>query len=164
MQGESTSWRGLAAVALARQAFGAPLARALNPMETDILLAACFESVGVFNAITADPDPRRLRELTAQLNKLLPRRQRKSVEKACQALSGTDIVPSATASATLATDLRLAAVMTGDFAGCLAAASLLDGVAGGSLKQRISRSRAAQALLIFTLSDDYERLRAEALA
>jgi cellulose synthase operon protein C len=164
MQGDPVAWRGLAAVALARHAFGAPLSRALNPMETDMLLAACFESVGVFNAITADPDPRRLRELTAQLSKLLPRRHRKTLEKACQGLSGTDIVPSSTAAATLATDLRLAAVMTGDFAGCLSAASLLDGVAGGSLKQRISRSRAAQALLIFTLSDDYELLRAEALS
>lgn len=163
MQGEPTGWRGLAAVALARHAFGAPLARALNPMELDLLLAACFESAGVFNAITADPDPRRLRELTALLNKLLPRKQRKAVEKACQGLSGTDIVPSATATATLATDLRLAAVMTGDFGGCLSAACLLDGVAGGSLKQRISRSRAAQALLIFTLSDDYELLRQEAM-
>jgi tetratricopeptide (TPR) repeat protein len=164
MQGDPVAWRGLAAVALARHAFGAPLARALNPMETDMLLAACFESVGVFNAITADPDPRRLRELTAQLSKLLPRKHRKTVEKDCQALSSTDIVPSTTAAATLATDLRLAAVVTGDLAGCLSAASLLDGVAGGSLKQRISRSRAAQALLIFTLSDDYETLRRQALA
>jgi hypothetical protein len=133
-------------------------------MEVDLLVAACFESVGVFNAITADPDPRRLRELTAQFNKLLPRKNRKDLERLAQALSGTDIVPSAVAAATLSTDLRLAAVMTGDFAGCLSAACLLDGVAGGNLKQRISRSRAAQALLIFALSDDYELLRREALA
>jgi tetratricopeptide (TPR) repeat protein len=164
MQGDPTAWRGLAAVAFARHAFGAPVSRALNPMELDLLLAGCFESAGVFNAITADPDPRRLRELTAQLNKLLPRKHRKTVEKTCQAISGLDIVPSATASSTLASDLRLAAVMTGDFGGCLSAACLLDGVAGGSLKQRISRSRAAQALLIFTLSDDYERLRAAAMS
>lgn len=155
MQGDATAWRGLGAVAMARHAFGAALARALPPIEMDLLVAACFESVGVFNAITADPDPRRLRDLSASLGKLVPRRQRKGIERACSALSSTDLVPSASAAATLSSDLRLATLMTADFGGCLSAACLMDGVAGGSLKQRISRSAAARTLLGFILSDDF---------
>jgi tetratricopeptide (TPR) repeat protein len=160
MQGDPVAWRGLAAIALARHAFGAALARALSPIDMDLLIAACFESVGVFNAITADPDPRRLHDLTAVMAKQIPRKQRKIVERACEALSASDLVPSATARATLATDLRLAALISGDISGVLGAACLLDGVAGGSLKQRINRSSAAQGLLVFLLHDDYPRLRA----
>jgi hypothetical protein len=159
MHGEPSAWRGLAAVALSRHAFGAPVARALNPMEMDLVIAAAFELVGVFNAITADPDPRRLRELVAAFGKLLPRRNRRVLERACQALAGFDIVPSMSARATLASDLRLAFVLTADVAGVLSASALLDGAVGGSLKQRIARSRGAQAHLAWMLSDDVPELR-----
>jgi tetratricopeptide (TPR) repeat protein len=159
MQGDGAAWRGAIAVALARHAFGSARARALSPIELDLLLAAAFESVEVFNPITADPDPRRLRELTSQLTKLVPRRQRRVIEKACQALSSWAFDPSATSRALLATDLRLAVLMSGDIAGCLSAACLFDGAAGGSLKQRLTRSRAGQELLGFLLSDEYLSLR-----
>ncbi|HVI02606.1 MAG TPA: tetratricopeptide repeat protein, partial [Enhygromyxa sp.] len=160
MQGDPQAFRGLAAVALARHAFAGPLFRALPPIDMDLLLASSFETVRVFNAITADPDPRRLQELAAQLGKHLPRRNRKVLERVCESLSGYEFAPSATARATLASDLRLAALFSGDVGGVLGAACLLDGVAGGSLKQRINRSSAAQTLLAFMLSDDFLRLRA----
>ena len=159
MQGERSAWRGLAALSLARRAWGAPLARAMTPIELDLLLAGCFEAVGVFNAITADPDPRRLGPLTSSLSRPLPRRARRQVEDVCNHLSGVDLVPSATAKATLATDFRLAITLTGDVAGCISAACLLDGVAGGSLKQRVNRSSTAQQLVNFVLSDAFADLR-----
>jgi len=159
MQGETAAWRGLCAVAIARHALGGSLSRALNPMELDLLVAACFEVVGVFNAITADPDPRRLKDLSGQLGRLLPRRNRRAIERLCTALSSVDLVPSQTARATLGSDLRLAVLLTADFAGCLSAGCLLDGVAGGSLKQRVARSSLAQQLLAFVLSDEYAELR-----
>jgi hypothetical protein len=84
------------------------------------------------------------------------------LERVCESLSGYEFAPSATARATLASDLRLAALFSGDVGGVLGAACLLDGVAGGSLKQRINRSTAAQTLLAFMLSDDFLRLRATA--
>jgi tetratricopeptide (TPR) repeat protein len=159
MQGEVSAWRGLAALSLARRAWGAPLARSMTPIELDLLLAGCFEAVGVFNAITADPDPRRLGPLTTSLARNLPRRARRQVEEVCNNLSGIDLVPSATAKATLATDFRLAIVLTGDVSGCISAACLLDGVAGGSLKQRVNRSSTAQRLVNFVLSDAFAELR-----
>ncbi len=162
MQGDPQSWRGLAAVAMARYAWSGALVRSLPPIDMDLLLATSFETVRVFNAITADPDPRRLQELAAQLGKHLPRRNRKVLERVCESLSGYEFAPSATARATLASDLRLAALFTGDVGGVLGAACLLDGVAGASLKQRINRSSAAQTLLAFILSDDFLRLRAVA--
>lgn len=159
MQGDPQAWRGLAAVALARHAWAAGMVRALPPIDMDLLLATSFETVRVFNAITADPDARRLQELSAQLGKHLPRRNRKVLERVCETLSGYAFAPSATARATLASDLRLAVLMTGDPGGVLGAACLLDGVAGGSLKQRINRSALAQNLLAFVLSDDFLELR-----
>jgi tetratricopeptide (TPR) repeat protein len=164
MQGDQQSWRGLAAVALARQAWGAPLARALPSLELDLLIATAFETVRVFNAITADPDPRRLQEMSAQVGKHIPRKNRKSLEKACASLTGHEFAPSATARATQASDLRLAALLSGDVGGVLSAACLLDGVAGGALKQRINRSSLAQSLLGFLLGDDFLELRALAFA
>lgn len=160
MQGDLQSWRGLAAVALARRRMNAALGRSLPPIEMDLLLATTFEAARVFNAITADPDPRRLQELAAQMGKHLPRRARRTLERICQTLSGYEFAPSATARATLASDLRLAALLSGDIGGVLAAACLLDGVAGGSLKHRINRSSAAQSLLAFILSDEFFALRA----
>lgn len=159
MQGDAQAWRGLAAVALARRAWSGGLVRALPPIELDLLLAASFETVRVFNAITADPDPRRLQELSAQLGKHVPRRNRKVLERVCESLSGYAFAPSATARTTLASDLRLAALLTGDAGGVLGAACLLDGVAGGSLKQRINRSTVAQSLLAFMLGDDFLEMR-----
>ncbi len=159
-QGDLATHRGLASLTLARAALLAPVARGLHPLELDLLIAGCFETVGVFNAITADPDQRRLREVVTGLNKLLPRRNRKTVERACAALSGLDLVPGQCGMATLDTDLRLAVVMTADVSGVLAAASALDGVMGGSLKQRTARSRAAQQLIAWIVSDDYAELRA----
>ncbi|GEM_PF-2094398 len=164
MQGDRQSWRGLTAVALARYSWRSALARALPPIETDLLLAAAFETVRVFNAITADPDPRRLQELAAHLGKHLPRRNRKVLERVCESLSGYEFAPSSTSRATLASDLRLAVLMSGDIGGVLAAACLLSGVAGGSLKQRVNRSATAQGLLGFVLSDEFLSLRATACA
>ncbi|MCA9701242.1 MAG: hypothetical protein KC431_27215, partial [Myxococcales bacterium] len=159
MQGDLQSWRGLAAVALARRAWGGALVRALPAIDMDLLLATCFDTVRVFNAITTDPDSRRLQELSAQLGKHLPRRNRKVIERSCESLSGYEFAPSATARATLASDLRLAALLSGDIGGVLGAACILDGVAGGPLKQRINRSSSAQALLAFVLGDDFQQLR-----
>jgi len=159
MQGDTAAWRGLVAVAHAREAYGAPIARALSPMELDLVIAAAFELSGVFNAITADPDPRRLRELVASFGKLLPRRNRRTLEQACQALAGSDIVPSMSARTILASDLRLAFLLGSDVGGVLSAGALLDGVAGGSLKQRIARSRSAQGQLAWLLSEDVLVLR-----
>ncbi|KIG13478.1 exonuclease SbcC [Enhygromyxa salina] len=164
MQGDPQGWRGLAAIALARHAWAAGLVRALPPIDMDLLLATSFETVRVFNAITADPDPRRLQDLSAQLGKHLPRRNRKVLERVCESLSGFAFAPSATARTTLASDLRLAALMTGDPGGVLGAACLLDGVVGGSLKQQINRSTVAQTLLAFMLGDDFLELRAIACA
>jgi tetratricopeptide (TPR) repeat protein len=163
MQGDATAWRGLAAVTLARHVWGAPQARSLTAMEMDLAIAAAFETAQVFNAITADPDPRRLEQVAGQLDRHLQRRQRKALENTCNALSGTDFAPAATARAVLATDLRLAVLVTGDIGGCLGAASLLDGVAGGSLKQRVNRSTLAQGLTNWILSDRFAELRANAL-
>ena len=153
------AWRGLAALALARRALGGGKVRALAPVELDLMLAASFEVTKVFNAITADPDTRRLRDLTNNLGKNIPRRQRRPLLRICQALSSTHFEPAATARATLSTDLRLALLLSGDVSGCLSAACLLDGFANGSLKQRISLSRTAQELAVFMLSDPYLALR-----
>jgi hypothetical protein len=158
-RGDPAAWRGCAAIGLARAALGAAKARSLPAYELDLLLAACFETAEVFNPITADPDPRRLREITIELGKLLPRANRKAVQQACNSLASRAFDPAATARATLTTDLRLAAVLTGDVGGCLAAACLLDGIAGGSLKQRISRSAMALELLVFLLSDAHLEAR-----
>ena len=159
LRGDYVAWRGLAAIALARHALGGGKVRSLTPVELDLVIAATFEVTKVFNAITADPDTRRLRDLTNNLGKNLPRRQRRPLLRICQALSSTHFEPAATARATLATDLRMALLLSGDVSGCLAAACLLDGFANGSLKQRISLSRTAQELAVFMLSDAYLALR-----
>jgi tetratricopeptide (TPR) repeat protein len=159
-RGDPAAWRGCAAIALARTALEAAKARSLSPVDMDLLLAACFETVEVFNPITADPDPRRLRELTIHLGKMLPRANRKAVQRACNSLASRAFDPATTARATLTTDLRLAVVMTGDVGGCLSAACLLDGVADGGLKQRINRSSLALELLVFLLSDAHLEARA----
>ncbi len=153
--GDETALRGLAAVALARLIWGAPRARALPPAGIDLLLAASFEIAGVFNPMTADPDPRMLADLVAQLRNLLPRRHLKSVEDACKSLASHVFDPGGTARATRASDLRLATALCGDPAATLAAACALDGVIGGSLKQRINRSRSAQELMTCLLTDDF---------
>lgn len=162
LRGDYVAWRGLAAVALARHALGGGKVRSLTPVELDLVIAATFEVTKVFNAITADPDTRRLRDLTNNLGKNLPRRQRRPLLRICQALSATHFEPAHTAKATLATDLRMALLLSGDVSGCLAAACLLDGFANGGLKQRISLSRSAQDLAVFMMSDAYLALRKSA--
>jgi tetratricopeptide (TPR) repeat protein len=152
--GDEPSTRGLVAVAFARLALGAPRARALPPAGLDLLLAAAFEVAGVFNPITADPDPRVLSELVAQLRTLLPRRHAKSVEDCCRALASHAFEPGSTARAIRATDLHLATLLSSEVASVVAAACSLDGVIGGSLKQRINRSRSAQELLSRLLADE----------
>lgn len=159
LRGDYLAWRGLAALALARHALGGGKVRALNPVELDLVIAASFEVTKVFNAITADPEARRLRDLTNNLGKNLPRRQRRPLLRICQALSSTHFEPATTARATLATDLRMAVLLSGDVSGCLAAACLLDGFANGGLKQRISLSRTAQELAVFMMSDAHLTLR-----
>ena len=130
LDGDEKAWKGLAAVALARFAWGTPLVRALSPTELDLLLAASFESVDVFNAITADPDPSRLSELSGRLTKLFSRRQRQQLSERCKGLSKTNFEPGLTARSLLLSDLRLAAVLSGDLPACLSAACQLDGVPG----------------------------------
>ncbi|MBX7081161.1 MAG: hypothetical protein K1X88_18315 [Nannocystaceae bacterium] len=152
--GDDVALRGLVALAFARVAFGAPRVRALPPASIDLLLAASFEVAGVFNPLTADPDPRALGELVTQLRNLLPRRHLKTVEDTCRALGGYGFDPGGTARAIRATDLRFATLLSADPTGTLAAACALDGVIGGSLKQRVNRSRTAQELLTHLLSDD----------
>ena len=84
-QGEPDAWRGLLALGAARWALGAARARALSPPNLDLLIAACFEVVDVFNPTTAEPDPHKLRDLVTNLGNVLPRRQTQS---------GRDRVPS----------------------------------------------------------------------
>lgn len=152
--GDDAATRGLVSLAFARLAFGAPRVRALPPAGIDLLLAGAFEVAGVFNPLTADPDPRVLAELVAQLRTLLPRRHLKTVEDCCKALAGHPFDPGGTARAIRATDLLFAALLCADLSAVAAAACALDGVIGGSLKQRINRSRSAQELLTHLLSDD----------
>ncbi|MCB9702042.1 MAG: tetratricopeptide repeat protein [Myxococcales bacterium] len=163
LRGDEVAWRGLAALALARKALGGVMVRALTAEELDLALAASFETAKVFNAITADPDSRRLRELSAIFVKQLGRRQRKTLLRVCHSLASTNFEPTTTARGTLASDLRMAAILSGDVSGCLSAACLLDGFANGSLKQRISFSRNAQELAVFLLSDAFLGLREVAL-
>lgn len=159
-QGDDKSLEGLVAVAMARFALGAPRARALSPMALDLLLAAAFEAVEVFNPMTADPDPRRLKELASHLAKALPPRQRRALERQCQGLANHAF--DATARHIMATDLHVAALLCGTPGPVLAAACLLDGSGAGGLKQRINRSRSAQELLAHLLSDAF--LTAQAVA
>jgi cellulose synthase operon protein C len=154
-QGDVASLRGLIALAAARHALGAPRARALSGTNLDLLLSACFEVVEVFNPMTAETDPRRLRDLVVQLRNLLPQRQRKALEQACQAMASHAFDAGNTTRATTATDLHVAALMSGDLVGCIGAACLLDGVVGGSLKGRVNRSRTAQELLAHLISDEF---------
>lgn len=152
-QGDETSLRGCIAISLARHALGGARVRALTPAAMDLLLAAAFEAVGVFNPMTADPDPRRLKDLAGHLNKLLPPRMRRVLERQCTSLANhafDNVVR-----ATTGTDLVVAALVTGDIRAVLAAAALLDGAAGGSLKQRVNRSPLAQDLLSRLLSDAF---------
>ncbi len=152
-QGDPIALEGLIAMAMARHAMGAPRARALPPVALDLLLAAAFEAVEVFNPMTADPDPRRLEELTAHLSKALPPRQRLALQRQCQGLANHAF--DATARAIQSTDLHVAALLCGSPGPVLAGACLLDGSNGGGLKQRINRSRSAQELLAHMLSDPF---------
>lgn len=164
LRGDEVAWRGLSAIALARKALGGVMVRALSGEELDLVLAASFETAKVFNAITADPDSHRLRELSGLFAKLLGRRQRKTLLRVCHSLASINFEPTSTARGTLASDLRMAAIISGDVSGCLSAACLLDGFANGSLKQRISFSRNAQELIVFLLSDVFLNLREIAIA
>lgn len=151
---------GLGAMGLARLGMGAPLSRSLPGPDLDLLIAACFEAVGVFNPITADPDPARLQDVTAQLTQQLPRRRRSALEDVCRNLEGHTFEPAETARALTATDLRLALLITNNPASCIAAAAALDGVWEGTLAQRTAQSFLARAGLNFLLSDVYLTLRA----
>lgn len=152
-QGDPAALEGLIAMAMARFGLGAARARALSPMALDLLLAAAFEAVGVFNPMTADPDPRRLKELASHLAKALPPRQRRALERQCQGLANHAF--DATARAIQSTDLHVAALLTGAPGPVLSAACLLDGSSGGGLKQRINRSRSGQELLAHLLGDPF---------
>lgn len=159
MQGNEHDWRGLTAVALARYALGASQVRSLDRVELDLLLAAAFESVGVFNAITADPDPARLSALTTLLNRSLPRKARKILEQCCQQLSNENFTPAETSRRISVGDLRVAYLISGDAAGILGAACLMDGVSGPDLKARLQKSHLGQQLLIDLVSDPITHCR-----
>ncbi|MCX4245821.1 tetratricopeptide repeat protein [Paraliomyxa miuraensis] len=160
-QGDAAALEGLVAMAMARFCLGAPRARALSPMAMDLLLAAAFEAVGVFNPMTADPDPRRLKELAGHLAKALPPRQRRALERQCQGLANHAF--DATSRAIQSTDLHVAALLTGTPGSVLSAACLLDGSSAGGLKQRINRSRTAQELLAHLLGDPFLAAQTTAL-
>ncbi len=162
-QGDPEAWMGLLALTGARSLLGAGRARALSPPNLDLLIAACFEVVDVFNPTTAEPDPHRLRDLVTNLRNTLPRRQRKAVETACQALASHPFDAGVTARATTSTDLRVAAVLSGNAGACLSAACLLDGVVGGTLKQRVGRSKLARDLMAWMLNDEYLSARTQSL-
>jgi hypothetical protein len=152
-QGDENALRGCIALSLARHALGGSRVRALAPAALDLLLAAAFEAVNVFNPMTADPDPRRLKDLAGHLNKLLQPRLRRVLERQCQSLANHAF--DNTARATTSTDLTVAALITGDVRAVISAACLLEGASGGSLKQRVNRSPLAQILLSRLLSDDF---------
>jgi cellulose synthase operon protein C len=154
-QGDVASLRGLIGLAAARHALGAPRARALSGANLDLLLSACFEVVEVFNPMTAETDARRLRDLVLHLRNLLPQRQRKALEHACQSMASHAFDAGTTVRSTISTDLHVATLMSGDLVGCIGAACLIDGVVGGSLKGRINRSRTAQELLAHLISDEF---------
>ena len=97
--------------------------------------------------------------MVGSLRNTLPRRQRKAVEGACQALASHAFDAGVTARATTATDLRVAAVLIGSPGPVLSAACLLDGVVGGALKQRVGRSKLARDLMAWMLSDDHLQTR-----
>ncbi|RMG93994.1 MAG: tetratricopeptide repeat protein [Deltaproteobacteria bacterium] len=158
LQGDVPGWRALAAVALARLALGAPRVRALPPVDLDLLLAAAFEVSGVFHPLTADPDATRLRNVAALLDKHLPRRARRDTTAACEELASRSLAPLEAARILTSTDLRVALVLTGDPAGTLDAAALLDDVAAATRKTRINRSPLAQSLVPFLLSPEFPRL------
>lgn len=159
VQGDPVAWHGAIALAAARSLLGASRSRSLSPPNLDLLIAACFEVVDVFNPTTAEPDPQRLRAVVGSLRNTLPRRQRKAVEGACQALASHAFDAGVTARATTATDLRVAAVLIGTPGPVLATACLLDGVVGGALKQRIGRSKLARDLMAWMISDDHLQTR-----
>lgn len=150
---DEVALRGFVALSLARYALGASRARALSASSMDLLLAAAFEAVGVFNPMTAETDSRRLREVSGHLTKLLPPRQRRALERECQGLANHAL--DGATRATAASDLHVAALITGDVAACLSAACFLDGASGGSLKQRVNRSALGQELLAHLLSDGF---------
>ncbi len=163
LQGESVAWHGLIALAASRNLLLASRSRSLSPPNLDLLITACFEVVDVFNPTTAEPDPQRLRAVVGSLRNTLPRRQRKAVEGACQALASHAFDAGVTARATTATDLRVAAVLMGTPGPVLSAACLLDGVVGGALKQRVGRSKLARDLMAWMLSDDHLQTRERVL-
>lgn len=163
LQGESVAWHGLIALAASRNLLLASRSRSLSPPNLDLLITACFEVVDVFNPTTAEPDPQRLRAVVGSLRNTLPRRQRKAVEGACQALASHAFDAGVTARATTATDLRVAAVLMGAPGPVLSAACLLDGVVGGALKQRVGRSKLARDLMAWMLSDDHLQTRERVL-
>src|SRR5690606_18402487 len=155
-QGDREAWCGLLSVATARHALGSGRTRSLVAADLDLLLAASFEVAGVFNPTTADPDPHKLRDLVTNLRNVLPHRQRQIVAETCQTLASHPFEAGMTAVAITATDLRFAALLSGQYTQCLAAACLLDGVVGGgTLKHRVSRSRLARDLLTHLLSDEF---------
>lgn len=159
-QGSLSSWRGLVSVAGARFLLGAPRSRALTSSYLDLLITACFESVGVFNPHTVDPaEPHRLEDLRSNLANSMPRRQKVQLEKICKSLVNHPFDAGVTAQAVMSTDLTFAALISGNYGDCLAAACDLDGMLGGSLKQRVSRSKLARTLLLRLISDDFIRAR-----
>lgn len=159
-QGDAHAWQGLLSVATARHLMGASRPRGLTPPNLDLLISACFEVVDVFNPTMVESDPQRLREVVTGLRNTLPRRERKAVEAACKALATHPFDAGVTARATAATDLRVATVLAGAPGPMLSAACLLDGVVGGTLKQRVGRSKLARDLMAWMLSDDYLQARA----
>lgn len=158
--GEPAAWRGLAGVALARYAWGAPRARALGAAEIDLLLASCFEVSGIFNAITADPEPDRLTAVTRVISRRLSKRQRTRLHQACEQLSSADLVPGFTHQAVCQSDLRLASLLTGDVQAVLSAACIIDGetINRGPLLERINASALGRELVVFLGSDEFSEL------
>jgi tetratricopeptide (TPR) repeat protein len=154
-QGDMLTWRGMIAVAAARLAMGSARTRTLPPGEFDLILAACFDAVGVFNPMAADPDPNRRRSLAMQLAGQWDQQTRDEVENLCKSMANYAFDPGRTTLALWSTDLRLACLLSGDLAGCLAAAAFVDGGAGSTLKKRIENSAMARELLAYLTSSEF---------
>lgn len=159
LKGDVAAWRGLSAIAIARWLVCPSGIRSLPQPELTAWLTACFECADVAHAIRDQADPERVAGLVSSLTKTITRRKRRSLAAACKAAAHIPIVPEAVARATLATDLRLATLLTGRLGDCLYAAALLDGQHLGPLVQRVRDSTAARSLLVFGLRSDMIELR-----
>ncbi|TPV92392.1 MAG: hypothetical protein B7733_25925 [Myxococcales bacterium FL481] len=160
MSGDATAWRGLGALAVARWLLAPCGARSLPPADLSALLAACFTWTRVPHNVRDPGPPPRVTQLVSQLNHHVPNRCKRAISAACHRAASVPISAATVADGLLATDLRLATILTGQVRDCLAAAALLDGHADGPLLQRVRQSKQARTLLTYCLRPEMAELRA----